>query len=150
MRGFGGLPGPFLFEEESVVWTVKESGSMVQVGSSGKSGFGFSSVQHFFASAFSDLQKACAFVGKVGASVANNAGTVEAITSLVPGVGTQAVLVERAAFSALGLIVAAVHATNGAAAAEGLNLSLDQSTVAAFEQLIAGCKSDLESLGYKL
>jgi hypothetical protein len=68
---------------------------MVQVASAGKSVFGFSSVQHFFASAFSDLQKACVFVEKVGASVANNAGTVEAISGLIPGVGTQAVLVEQ-------------------------------------------------------
>jgi phage-related tail protein len=123
---------------------------MVEVGSSGKSVFAFSSVGHFFAAAFSDLQKACVFVEKVGASVASNAGTVEAITGLVPGVGSQAVLVERAAFSALGMVVAAVHATGAAASASGLNVPLDQATVQAFEQLIADCKSDLDSLGYKL
>jgi 3-oxoacyl-(acyl-carrier-protein) synthase len=75
---------------------------------------------------------------------------VESISGLIPGVGAQAVVIERAAFSALGMVVAAVHATGGAAAANGLNVSLDQGTVAAFEQLIASCKSDLESLGYKL
>jgi len=123
---------------------------MVQVGSAVKSVFGFSSVQHFFASAFTDLQKACAFVEKAGVEVANNAATIEAITGLVPGIGSQAVVVERAAFSALGLVVAAVHAAGGAAAANGLNVSLDQATVQAFEQLIAGCKADLASLGYKL
>jgi hypothetical protein len=123
---------------------------MVQVGSSSKSVFAFASIGHFFASAFSDLQKACVFVEKVGASVATNAVTVEAITGLIPGVGSQAVVIERAAFSALGMVVAAVHATSAAASASGLNVSLDEATVQAFEQLIASCKSDLESLGYKL
>jgi hypothetical protein len=123
---------------------------MVQLASSSKSVFAFASIGHFFASAFSDLQKACVFVEKVGTSVVAHAGTVESISGLIPGVGAQAVVIERAAFSALGMVVAAVHATGGAAAANGLNVSLDQGTVAAFEQLIASCKSDLESLGYKL
>jgi hypothetical protein len=123
---------------------------MVQLASSSKSVFAFASIGHFFASAFSDLQKACVFVEKVGTSVVADAGTVESISGLIPGVGAQAVVIERAAFSALGMVVAAVHATGGAAAANGLNVSLDQGTVAAFEQLIASCKSDLESLGYKL
>ncbi len=123
---------------------------MVSLGSSSKSMFAFSSVQHFFASALGDLQKACAFTEKAGTVIQANAGTVEAISGLIPGLGGQAVLLERAAFSALGLVVAAVHATGGAASANGLSVSLDEATVQAFEQLIAGCKSDLEKLGYKL
>jgi hypothetical protein len=123
---------------------------MVQVASSSKSAFGFASIGHFFASALSDLQKACLLVEKVGASAATNAGTVEAITGLIPGIGTEAVVLERAAFSALGLVVAAVHATGTAASANGLNVSLDETTVQAFQQLITNCKSDLESLGYKI
>ena len=123
---------------------------MVSLGSSSKSMFAFSSVQHFFASALGDLQKACAFTEKAGTVIEANAGTVEAISGLIPGLGGQAVLLERAAFSALGLVVAAVHATGGAASANGLSVSLDEATVQAFEQLIAGCKSDLEKLGYKL
>lgn len=123
---------------------------MVQVASSSKSTFGFSSIQHFFASALSDLQKACLLVEKVGVSIDSNAGTVEAITGLIPGVGSQAVLLERAAFSALGLVVAAVHATGSAAAASGISIPLDEATVQAFEQLIASCKTDLASLGYKI
>ncbi len=123
---------------------------MVEVASSSKSVFGFSSIQHFFASALGDLQKACAFAEKVGTGIEANAPTIEAISGLLPGFGTQAVVLERAAFSALGLVVAAVHATKGAASENGLNVSLDQVTVTAFEQLIAGCKSDLEQLGYKL
>lgn len=122
---------------------------MVQVASS-KSVFGFESVAHFFASAFGDLQKVSRFIEKVGVEAATNAGTVEAITGLIPGVGSQAVLLERAAFSALGLVVGAVHAASGAASASGVNVSLDEATVQAFEQLIAGCKADLETLGYKL
>lgn len=123
---------------------------MVEPGTSHTSVFGYSSVSHFFASALGDLQKACAFAEKAGAVIAANAGTVEAITGLLPGVGSQAVLLERAAFSALGLVVAAVHATGGAASENGLNLSLDQATVQAFRQLIAGCEADLGQMGYKV
>lgn len=122
---------------------------MVQVASSSKSIFGFSSIEHFFASALGDLQKASRFADKVGSVVCNNSGTVEAITSLIPGVGGQAVVLERAASSALGLIVGAVHATSAAATANGLNVPLDEATVRAFQELIAGCRSDLETLGYK-
>ena len=123
---------------------------MVALVSSNKSVFAFSSVQHFFASALGDLQKACAYAEKVGTAIESNSGTIEAITALVPGYGSQGVLLERAAFSALGLVIAAVHATNGAASENGLNVSLDQGTVKAFEDLIAGCRADLEKLGYKL
>ena len=123
---------------------------MVSLSSSAKSVFAFSSVQHFFASALGDLQKACAFIEKAGTVVDANAGTVEAISGLIPGFGSQAVLLERAAFSALGLVVAAVHSAGGPASANGLNVSLDEATVQAFEQLIAGCRSDLETMGYKL
>ncbi len=123
---------------------------MVVLGNAHKSVFGFESIPHFFASALGDLQKACSFAERVGTVVGENADTIEAITSLVPGVGSQAVLLERAAFSALGLVVAAVHASSGAASADGLSLSLDEATVAAFKQLISGCEADLERLGYKV
>ncbi len=123
---------------------------MVQVASSKKSIFGFTSIEHFFASALGDLQKASLFAERIGASVASNAGTVEAITSLVPGAGSQAVVLERAAFSALGLIVATIHSTSDAATANGLSIPLDEATVQAFKELIAGCKNDMETLGYKI
>jgi hypothetical protein len=123
---------------------------MVKLASSSKSIFGFASIEHFFASALGDLQKASLYVDKVGAEAESEAGTVETITSLIPGIGSQAVLLERAAFSALGLVVAAVHSTNAAATANGLNVPLDESTVIAFQELITGCKNDMEKLGYKL
>jgi len=122
---------------------------MVQVASTSKSVFGFQSIGHFFASAFSDLRKATLFVDKIGTEAVSHEGTIEAITGLIPGIGGQAVILERAAFSALGLVVAAVNAAGSAASANGLNVALDQATVQAFEQLIASSKSDLESLGYK-
>ena len=128
----------------------QEESVMVKVASSSKSIFGFASIEHFFASALGDLQKASLFLDRVGAEAASNAGTVETITSLVPGIGSQAVLLERAAFSALGLVVAAVHSTSTAASASGLNVSLDEATVIAFQDLIAGCRNDMEKLGYKL
>ena len=115
-----------------------------------KSVFGFDSVGHFFASVLRDLQKASLFAEKVGVAAQTHEGTIEAITGLIPGAGSQAVVLERAAFSALGLVIAAVEATGTAASENGLSVTLDQAAVNAFRQLLAGCKGDLESLGYKI
>lgn len=111
--------------------------------------FGFSSLGHFFAAAFSDLKKAEQFVISQLPKVLAQEGTVEAITSLVPG-GQAAVLVERAAFQALGLVLATVHAASDAQAANGVDVKLDAALVQAFKDLINGAKGDLASLGYKL
>ena len=47
---------------------------MVSLNSSAKSVFAFSSVQHFFASALGDLQKACAFIEKAGTVAGGKCG----------------------------------------------------------------------------
>jgi hypothetical protein len=111
--------------------------------------FGFACMEHFFASAFHDLQKALQFAERVGAKVQSEEGTVEAITALLPN-GNSAVVLERAAFAALGLVLNAANAASAAVSQDGVNLKLDAALVAAFRELIAGSKGELEALGYKL
>ncbi len=115
----------------------------------GSTVFGFAGMDHFFASAFHDLQKALQFAERVGTKAESEAGTVEAITALLPN-GSTAVVLERAAFAALGLVLSAANAASAAAGQDGVNLKLDAAMVVAFRALIAGSKSELEALGYKL
>ena len=118
-----------------------------------QSHFGWTSVGHMFASAFNELHKGLLFaateITKVDTPQVQ--ATVEGITSVLPVPGaSQAVLIERAAFSALGTVLAAVNAAGTASAANGLNVQLDAAAVAAFKQLVADSKDDLKSLGYNL
>ncbi len=113
------------------------------------SGFGFGSVEHFMASAFHDLQKALLFAEQSGAKAMKAEGTVEGITALLPN-GSTAVVLERAAFSALGMVLAAANAASAAAVQNGLDLKLDAAAAAAFRSLIESCRSELAVLGYKL
>ncbi len=111
--------------------------------------FGFASMGHFFAAAFHDLQKALAFVEQMGTKTAGLEGKVEALTSLLPN-GTKAVEVERAAFSALGVVLSAVTATNAAVGSDGLNIKLDAAMVTALRALVADVKGELATLGYHI
>jgi hypothetical protein len=111
--------------------------------------FGFASAGHFWASAMHDLKNALTFVEQGAVSIGKSEGTVEGITALLPN-GSQAVVLERAAFSALGLVASAVHAAGAAVDGQGVNLSLDGAAAAAFRALIDGAKGDLEKLGYKI
>lgn len=109
--------------------------------------FGFASMGHFFAAAFHDLQKALTFVDQMGTKAAGVEGKIEAITALLPN-GAKAVEVERAAFSALGVLVSAVAATNAAVSSDGLNIKLDAAMVTALRALVTDVKSELAALGY--
>ena len=109
--------------------------------------FGFASMGHFFAAAFHDLQKALAFVGQLGTKVEGAEGKIEAWTALLPN-GAKAVEVERAAFSALGVLLGAVEATNAAVGADGLDIKLDAAMVAALRALVLDVKDELAVLGY--
>lgn len=112
-------------------------------------GFGFATMSHFFAAAFHDLQKALVFADQVGQKVQGAEGKIETLTALLPN-GAKAVEVERAAFSALGVLLSAVEATNAAVSADGLNIKLDASMVSALHALVSDAKGDLATLGYKL
>ncbi len=94
-------------------------------------GFGFGSVEHFMAAAFHDLQKALLFAEQNGAKVMKAEGTVEGFTALLPN-GSTAVVLERAAFAALGLVLSAANAASAAAEQNGLDLKLDGVAVARF------------------
>ena len=109
--------------------------------------FGFASVGHFFAAAFHDLQKALSFAEQVGTKVEGAEGKVEALTALLPN-GAKAVAVERAAFSALGVLLGAVSATDAAVNADGLNIKLDAGMVTALRALVGDVRGDLAALGY--
>lgn len=109
--------------------------------------FGFASVGHFFAAAFHDLQKALSFAEQVGTQVQGAEGKIEALTSLLPN-GAKAVEVERAAFSALGVLLGAVSATNAAVAEDGLNIKLDAAMVVALRTLVGDVRGELAALGY--
>ena len=109
--------------------------------------FGFASMDHFFAAAFHDLQKALAFVSQMGTKVEGVEGKIEALTALLPN-GAKAVEVERAAFSALGVLLSAVAATNAAVGADGLSINLDAAMVTALRALVADVQGELAVLGY--
>lgn len=111
--------------------------------------FGFASAGHFFAAAFHDLQKALAFAEQAGSKVEGVEGKVEALTALLPN-GAKAVEVERAAFSALGVLLSAVAATNAAVSADGLNIRLDAAMVTALRALVGEVHGELASLGYHI
>ena len=109
--------------------------------------FGFASVGHFMAAAFHDLQKAMVFAEQAGTKIGGVEGKIESLTSLLPN-GAKAVEIERAAFSALGVVLSAVTATNAAVSADGLNLKLDASMVTALRTLVTDVKGELATLGY--
>lgn len=111
--------------------------------------FGFASMGHFFAAAFHDLQKALAFVEQMGTKVEGVGHKIEALTALLPN-GAKAVEVERAAFSALGVLLSAVEATNAAVSADGLDIKLDAAMVNALRALVTDVKDELGALGYHI
>jgi hypothetical protein len=115
-----------------------------------KSVFSYANVAHFAASAFSDLHKVFKFVEAKAPAVAASEPVVEGITAAVLGAASPVVTIERAAFSALGSIVSAVQAADDAAAAKGINISLDAEAVAAYKALVSGFSTELKTLGYSL
>lgn len=112
--------------------------------------FGFANVQHFVASAFSDLHKALTFVEKEVPVLQKAEPIVEGVTAVALGAASPVVTIERAAFSALGVIVAAATAADAATAAKGISIPLDAAAVAAYKALVAEFKTELTSLGYNL
>ena len=112
--------------------------------------FTWQSAGHAFASLFKDVVTVSVkVVGALGL-VEKDAAMVEALTSLV---SPQAAAVEQIAFGALGSLVAAVQATETAAAANGLNVSFDaavvqevRTLVQAFPQIVAQVEAAFGSI----
>lgn len=96
--------------------------------------FTWQSVGHAFASLFKDVVNVSKKVEVVLSDIQAEAPVIEALTSLVsPGAAS----VEQIAFGALGSLVAAVHATEAAATANGVNVTFDATVVAEIKALIA-------------
>jgi len=108
-------------------------------------GFGFASVGHFFASVFHDIHVGLQFVEKKALpAIEAAAPIIEGITGLID---PPAVILERAAFQALGVVTAAVSSADAAAVQNGLNISLDAQAVADFKALIATFEKELTTAG---
>jgi hypothetical protein len=101
------------------------------------SSFGWASIGHFFASAFHDISVGAKAVEKAGVAVAKNQTLAEDLTSLIPGVGTQAAALERIAFGVFGQVVGVATAVDTAASANGINVQFDAEMVADIKALIA-------------
>lgn len=99
----------------------------------------WSSIGHVFASGFKDVVTGAkaveAFIAKIDTPA--NQTEIEALTALIPGIGTQAAAAERLAFAALGEFAAAVNSADAAAQQNGLNVTLDAAFVAEIKALMA-------------
>lgn len=95
--------------------------------------FTWQSAGHAFASLFKDVVTVSKKVVVVLGGLQNEAHLIESLTSLV---SPQAAAVEQIAFGALGELIAAVHATETAAGANGLNVSFDASVIVEVRKLI--------------
>lgn len=106
--------------------------------------FGFASIAHAFATAFSDTVKGARAVGAA-------LGKASAVESVVEGVSAivypPAVAIERAAFATLGKVAAAANDFNPTNASQLLNVQFDAQEIADIKALIASVKDDLTALG---
>ena len=111
----------------------------------------FQSIGHAFAFALEKIHAGLQAVEKVIPAIQKNEAVVEGVTALIPGAGTQtAVAIERVAFSVLGDVAAAVNATDQAALAKGISVSLDAEVAAAVKSLITDFKTELQTVGLKV
>ena len=96
--------------------------------------FTWQSAGHAFASLVKDVVTVSKKVITALSGLQNEEKLIESLTSLV---SPQAAAVEQIAFGALGALVAAVQATETAAAANGINVAFDAAVVAEVKKLIA-------------
>lgn len=95
--------------------------------------FGFKNIGHFFATVAGDIVKGARVVGSVMQQAQKAEPEIEAISSLF---FPQAVELERGAFALLGIAAQAVKETGDAAAANGINIVLDQQLISDIKLLI--------------
>jgi len=106
--------------------------------------FGFKNIGHFFATVAADIVKGARVAATVMRKVGNVETEVEAVSSLF---FPQAVALERGAFALLGLAAQAVSEAGDAAAANGLNITLDQQLVADIQALIQAIEEYAKEVG---
>lgn len=95
--------------------------------------FTWQSIPHAFASLFKDIVTVSRKAQVVLADIQKDAPMIEALTGLV---SPQAAIIEQIAFGSLGALIAAVHGTETAASANGLNVAYDASVIAEIRALI--------------
>jgi ABC-type transporter Mla subunit MlaD len=99
--------------------------------------FGFTSVSHFFARMGKDIVQVAKLAGPLAAKVDR---TLEANKPLIEGlsalISPAAPAIEDAAFALLGHVAGALQSTSAAVDQKGLNLQLDQETIAAIKALL--------------
>jgi hypothetical protein len=95
--------------------------------------FTWQSAGHAFASLFKDVVTVSKKVVIVLGGLQKESQLIESLTSLV---SPQAAAVEQIAFGALGELIAAVHSTETAAGANGINVSFDASVIVEVRKLI--------------
>jgi hypothetical protein len=96
--------------------------------------FTWQSAGHAFASLFKDIVTVSQKVVIALGGLQKESQLIESLTALV---SPQAAAVEQIAFGALGELIAAVQATEAAAAANGVSISFDASVIAEVRKLIA-------------
>lgn len=106
--------------------------------------FSFQNIGHFFATVAADIVKGARAAVSVMNRAENIAPEVEALTGLL---FPQAAELERAAFALLGVAAQVVSETGDAAAANGLNITLDQQLVADIKALIPAIEQYAKTVG---
>ena len=106
--------------------------------------FGFKNIGHFFATVAGDIVKGARAVAGVMRKAQKAEPEIEAISALF---FPQAVALERGAFALLGMAAQAVSEAGDAAAANGINLALDQKLVADIKALIEAIEEYAKSAG---
>jgi hypothetical protein len=106
--------------------------------------FGFKNIGHFFATVAGDIVKGARVVGSVMQQAQKAEPEIEAISSLF---FPQAVELERGAFALLGIAAQAVKETGDAAAANGINIVLDQQLITDIKLLIGAIEQYSKTAG---
>lgn len=106
--------------------------------------FSFKNIGHFFATVAGDVVKGARAVANVMLKAEKAAPEIEALSSLF---FPQAVELERGAFALLGMAAQAVSEAGDAAAANGINITLDQQLVADIKTLIQAIETYAQSAG---
>jgi class 3 adenylate cyclase len=106
-------------------------------------GFGFSSVEHAFASVAKDIVKTATIFSMVASRVEKAAPEIEALTGAIY---PPAVLLERAAFGLLGTAANAASRVEDVSKAKGLNIQLDEQSITELQQIARFLKVHAASL----
>jgi hypothetical protein len=106
--------------------------------------FGFKNIGHFFATVAGDIVKGARAVATVMLKAQNAEPEIEAISSLF---FPQAVELERGAFALLGMAAQAVKETGDVAAANGINIVLDQQLITDIKLLIDAIEKYAKTAG---